>query len=113
VWELTEAGEIHHRLISPADFGLSATTLDSVRSGSASENAALFLRLLRNQEPENSPVLTFVLLNAAALLVVSGIASDLKDGVRRARESIESGKALDVLEVFGRGCREGAAKGAE
>lgn len=56
--------------------------------------------MLNNELAENDPILDFVLLNAAALLVVSGIASDFKDGVSRARESIRSGKAKSVLESF-------------
>jgi anthranilate phosphoribosyltransferase len=42
----------------------------------------------------------YVLLNAAALLHVSGRASDWKDGVRIARESIESGGAQAAFEGF-------------
>lgn len=56
--------------------------------------------MLNNELAEDEPILDFVLLNAAALLVVSGIASDFKDGVSRARESISSGKAKSVLESF-------------
>lgn len=56
--------------------------------------------MLNNELVENDPILDFVLLNAAALLVVSGIASDFKDGVGRARESIRSGNAKNVLEAF-------------
>ncbi len=39
-----------------------------------------------------------MLLNAAAALVVSGKASDLRTGVEMARESIDSGAALRKVE---------------
>lgn len=39
-------------------------------------------------------------MNAAALLLVAGIAKDEIDGVRLARESIQSGKAAEALELF-------------
>ena len=38
-----------------------------------------------------------MLLNAAAALVVAGKASDLRDGVIRARDSIDSGAAAGKL----------------
>jgi anthranilate phosphoribosyltransferase len=39
-----------------------------------------------------------VLINAAAALVVAGIAETLRDGVTRAAEAIDSGKARQTLE---------------
>ena len=85
-------------MVSPADFGLPSHPLDSVHGKTPAENAVTLKTLLNNQMPLNSPIETFVMLNAAALLLVSGVATDLKDGVRRARESISSGKAKAVLE---------------
>lgn len=41
-----------------------------------------------------------VLLNAGAALYVAGKADTLKDGVRLAGETIDSGKALQKLEEF-------------
>jgi anthranilate phosphoribosyltransferase len=71
-----------------------------VKGGDCHENALILDRLLNNQLPTDHPILDFVLLNAAALLVVGGIASDFKNGVARARASIESGNAKAVLESF-------------
>jgi anthranilate phosphoribosyltransferase len=56
--------------------------------------------------PEGSPIETWVAMNAAALLVVSGTAPDCIEGVRMARESIKSGAALEALESFGKAARE-------
>jgi anthranilate phosphoribosyltransferase len=41
-----------------------------------------------------------VLLNAAAALLVTGKAKTLRDGVALAAESIDSGKAMGVLEAL-------------
>jgi anthranilate phosphoribosyltransferase len=71
-----------------------------VKGGDCFENAATLDKLLNDELEENNPILDFVLLNAAALLVVSGIALDFKDGVSRARYSIKTGKAKSVLEAF-------------
>lgn len=48
----------------------------------------------------DDPIENFVVLNAAALLVVAGIAKDEVEGVRLARESISSGKAGVALDRF-------------
>jgi anthranilate phosphoribosyltransferase len=112
----TETVTEHFRL-HPRDFGLPAHPLSSVSPGKEPhENAGILRRILDGQVPEDDPILHFVLINAAALFVVSGICeaetSDLghgddgvvikergpgggrwKEGVRRARWAIKSGEA--------------------
>jgi anthranilate phosphoribosyltransferase len=109
--------EIEHFSISPEDFGLPAHPLSDVSPGKEPhENAAILTRLLQNQLAKDDPILEFVLINTAALLVASGIVeSDTsnmgqgddgkvitergpgghrwKEGVRRARWAVESGEA--------------------
>ena len=82
------------------DFGLETHPLEEVKGGDGHHNAEILKRLLNNDLPENDPILDFVLLNASALLVVSGIATDFKDGVAKARQSIKGGNAKKVLESF-------------
>ncbi len=103
LWELLEDGSVRERKLCPADFGLPAHPLDDVKGASPAENAAAFKTLLTSGDdiPAHlTPILDFVLMNTAALLVVAGRADDLKDGVRLAREAITSGKAWHALEVF-------------
>ncbi|KAK4035127.1 glycosyl transferase [Parachaetomium inaequale] len=112
----TETVTEHFRL-HPRDFGLPAHPLSDVSPGKEPhENAGILRRILDGQVPEDDPILHFVLINAAALFVVSGICeaetSDLgfgddgavikergpgggrwKEGVRRARWAIKSGEA--------------------
>lgn len=71
-----------------------------MKGGDCHENAVILKRLLNNELEENHPILDFVLLNAAALLVVAGVANDFKEGVAKARESIASGRAYEVLTLF-------------
>ena len=102
-WSLTPDGNIAETVLHPSQFGLGMHPLAAVSGGRASENAATLTRLLTSgkEAPEElRPVLDFVLLNAAALLVVAGVAGDFKDGARLARESIESGAAWRALETF-------------
>jgi len=103
LWEVLENGTVREGTLCPADFGLPTHPLSDVKGGTPAENAAAFKALLAsgdNIPVHLMPILDFVLINAAALLVVAGHANGLKDGVRLAREAITTGKAWNALEVF-------------
>jgi len=105
--------------LEPADFGLPSHPLSKVGGGGLpKQNAAVLMSILRNERPRDDPILHFVLMNIAALLVVSG-ACDAdtcesgeviqergpaqgrwKEGVKKARWCIESGRALEEFEKF-------------
>ena len=110
--------------VHPSDFGLPTHSLSAVHGGKGpAENAELLMKILKNELPENHPVLHFVLLNTAALITVSGICeADVsnmgagddgqvlkergpgglrwKEGLRRARWCITSGAALKQWDGF-------------
>ncbi|KAG1864895.1 glycosyl transferase [Suillus subluteus] len=107
-WQL-EDGKITEIKLHPDLFGLCIHPLSSVAGGTPTENAGTFRALLNsgNDIPESLiPVLHFVLLNASALLVVAGLASDFKEGVALATNSITSGRAWDALVAFRTASRE-------
>ncbi|KAG2114360.1 glycosyl transferase [Suillus discolor] len=107
-WQLVD-GKITETTLHPDLFGLSTHPLTSVAGGTPTENAETFKALLNsgNDIPESlTPVLHFVLLNASALLVVAGLASDFKEGVALAMNSITSGSAWDAFVVFRNASRE-------
>ncbi len=81
--------------IGPEDFGLPRADLNSLRGGSAAENAA-FIRNILARAP--GPGRDVVLLNAAAALMVGGRVDSLQQGVARAGEIIDSGQATAKLE---------------
>jgi anthranilate phosphoribosyltransferase len=81
--------------LSPEDAGIRPSALDALRGGNAAENAALIERVL---EGEAGPPRDAVVINAAAALVVAGVAIDLAEAAARARESIDSGAARRVLD---------------
>jgi anthranilate phosphoribosyltransferase len=109
---------VEYFTLTPTDFGLPPHPLSTVSPGKAPrENAGIFMRILQNKMPADDAILHFVLMNTAALFVVSGICeadtSNLgdgddgavvtergpgggrwKEGVRRARWAVESGRAL-------------------
>ncbi|KAF8133418.1 anthranilate phosphoribosyltransferase TrpD [Boletus edulis] len=102
-WALAPDGSITETVLHPGMFGLGTHGLVKVKGGEAVENATTLTTLLMSSgegEEELRPVREFVLMNAAALLVVAGVAEDYKDGVRLARESIRSGSAWMALEAF-------------
>ncbi len=80
--------------VDPAEVGLERTDLAQLAGGTAEENAEITRALL---EGENGPRRDVVLLNAAAVMVAGGKASDLRDGVAAASEAIDSGAAGRVL----------------
>jgi anthranilate phosphoribosyltransferase len=88
-------GHIINYTISPEDFGLKRASRDSLRGGSASENAGQLRRILAG---DPGPSRDVVLLNAAAVLMAGDRVATLKQGVDLAREIIDSGQALAKLE---------------
>ena len=67
----------------------------ALAGGDPAANAAIAHRVLAGEAGPHRDIVT---LNAAAALVVAGVADDLGDGVERARASIDSGAAASVLE---------------
>ncbi len=87
------AGEL---TVRPDDCGIASTPLEALRGGDAVENAAIIERILQGQK---GPHRDAVVLNAGAAVHIAGIAATLREGVDRAREAIDSGAALRVLEA--------------
>ena len=80
--------------ISPADAGLPTAGAQELKGGDAAVNAAALTAVLDGAPGAYRDI---VLLNSAAALIVAGRATDLRDGVKLAREAIDSGRARDVL----------------
>jgi anthranilate phosphoribosyltransferase len=86
---------------TPEMAGLPRATLDDLAGGDANDNAMILYDVITGIP---GPRRDIVLYNAAAALVASGIAEDLKEGVLRAAEAIDSGQAavtLQKLRQFG------------
>lgn len=89
--------QLQSYIIEPEDFGISRADKTSLIGGSAEENAQIALKIL---EGEKGPRRDIVLLNASAAIVAGGKASDIKEGIELAEESIDSGKAMQKLELL-------------
>lgn len=98
VAELSD-GTVAEREVHPEDAGLPVHPFEAILGGSPEENGRAFRALLGG---ESGAYRDAVLLNAAAALVIAGVAPDLKAGVERAAESIDSGAALSRIETLAR-----------
>jgi anthranilate phosphoribosyltransferase len=91
-------GTVREFIIDPSKFGLPAATAESLAGGAPAENARIITEVLAGRERGGAR--SAVLLNAAAAILVSGLAADFGAGMQRAAESIDSGKAAGALELL-------------
>jgi anthranilate phosphoribosyltransferase len=77
-----------------SELGLSRVSLNGLQGGEPKENADIIKSILKG---EKGPKRDIVLLNAAAGIVVGGKAQNLKEGLVKAYESVDSGAALNIL----------------
>lgn len=87
-------GDVQTQVWCPADFGLPHSKVDDWRVETAQESAAVIQRVLAG---ETGPCRDVVLANAAAALWTTHHVPDLRSGVHKAAETIDSGKAKEKL----------------
>ena len=98
-------GEIESFVIEPENYGMKRVDRESIKGGNARKNARIINDVL---DGETGPKRDVVVLNTAAAFVAAGIDVDLHDGIKRACEIIDSGKArkkLDELVEFSSRCK--------
>jgi anthranilate phosphoribosyltransferase len=89
-------GQVRTYVFSATELGFEAAPLAAIMGGTAEENAAITRAILSGEE--RGPKRDAVLLNAAFAL--STECGDLAAGLDEARESLDSGAALNVLERY-------------
>lgn len=87
-------GVLEPLVLEPSSFGLAAVSSDVLRAGSVDEATDAVRAVLDGRDGPRTDV---VLANAAAALYVGGIVTTFAAGADRARESVRSGAARDVL----------------
>ena len=90
-------GAVSEFEISPEDAGLPVHPFEEVLGGTPEENGRAFAALLDGAPGAYRDA---VLLNAAAALLVAGVADGLQQGVEMARASIDSGAARAKLHAL-------------
>ena len=83
--------------LTPADAGLDSSPLSALEGGTPDQNSAAIRELL---EGRAGPFRDVVLLNAGAGLHILGLTDTLLEGVERARQAIDSGKAIKTLSLL-------------
>lgn len=99
VW-IVRDGKVTEEAFDPRDVGIDLVPVEALRGADASYNADVALRLLNG---ETGPVRDAVVLNSAAALVAlhptgAPLAEQIRDGMAKAAESIDSGAAKRTLE---------------
>ncbi len=84
-------------LFYPEELGFHCCDVDRVRGGTPKENVGHLMNVL---DGNPGPRRDIALLNAAAALVVAEAAEDMREGVNKAAETIDSGKARSKLADF-------------
>jgi len=89
-------GEIRTYDLDPTGLGIPTASLDDLRGGDASTNAAIARRILGG---ETGPGADIVALNAAAGLVAAGRVDSITDGLEAARAALADGSAAAALDA--------------
>jgi anthranilate phosphoribosyltransferase len=90
-------GHVRSYRLTPEDLGLKRAKPEQLAGGEPEANARIALAVLGGKP---GPTRDIVLLNAAAVIHVSGRAGSLPEGVKQAAESLDSGRALGALEAL-------------
>lgn len=104
---ILDGGTVREDLLTPADFGLPGCKPDDLKGGSPETNAQALLAILKGERNAYRDV---VLANAAAVLKIHGSTDDLKAGVERAADAVDSGRALEVLDNYARFSQQGGSR---
>jgi len=88
-------GKVETYQMTPEQFGFQRAAPEAIRGGNAKENAQIVRQIL---DGETGPKRDMVLLNAAAAFVAAGLDNDFTEGIERAKDSIDSGRAREKLD---------------
>ncbi len=91
-------GKVKNYTVKPEDFGVKPAKRKDIQGGSARDNAGIALKILKGED--KGPKRDVVLINAAAAILAGGKAKNLKEGFKKAAESIDSGAAAKKLAEF-------------
>ena len=92
-----KGGKVSRYRIEPEQFGIARHGIKTL----AVENAAQSLSVMRSVlNGQSGPSSDIVALNAGAAIYTTGLTSDLKSGIVRAQEVIDSGNAMAKLDTL-------------
>lgn len=97
-------GEIISYTITPEQFGLKSCDLSELIGGTPKENAEITRRILTGEE--TGPKRDVILMNAGMSLYLGIDGITLAEGIEKAKEMIDSGKAYAKLQEFVKATQE-------
>jgi anthranilate phosphoribosyltransferase len=90
------AGTVRERTLDPeVELGVPRCSVDELRGGTPAENAAAVRSVFEGADGGRRSA---ILLNAAGAIAAAGHAEDLRGGLELARETVDSGAAVERLE---------------
>lgn len=86
--------------INPEDFGITSQSLHGLTVSSSQESLELIQQALAKGEKSDTAkkAMHMIALNAGATIYVAGLANSHQEGITKALEILESGKALEKLQ---------------
>lgn len=91
-------GEVSTFVLHPSEVGLAIAPLQALLVESPQASAAAVMAILRCED--RGPRRDHALLNAASVVLVAGLADDLRTAVELAAEALERGQALAKLQAL-------------
>jgi len=89
--------------LDPVDFFGEYADPSELKGGDAALNGAITTAILKGEKGSRRNI---ILINSAAALVAADAAQNLEDGIKKAGESIDSGRAMEKLEQLARFTQE-------
>jgi len=90
-------GTVTQYTITPEEFGLQRAPLSALAGGSAADNALILKEIFAGK---SGPPRDVVLLNAAAVLVVSSLSNNLRDGIQLAARAIDTATVQSLVSAL-------------
>ncbi len=91
-----ESGNFREEKLDPVYLGIKRADFNDLMGGDAESNAQIVRSILSGRE--NGPRKDIVVLNAAAAIIVAGLAKDFVEGIELADKAIENGSASNCLD---------------
>lgn len=85
--------------LTPEEFGFTRCPKEALAGGAPSENAVITREILGGAPGAKRDAVVF---NSGAAIYLAGKADSIQEGIQVAKEMIDSGKALEQLELFAR-----------
>ena len=93
-----ENGQVRFEELDPTQYGIRVADFADLAGGDAQTNAQIIRDVLSGQE--TGPKREIMILNAAAAIIVAGLAGDFVEGIEKADAAITGGHAMKCLETL-------------